>query len=176
VSSAARPAAPEAERRLWRIPVALLLVAAAAATGWYFARRADAPQDPEVHVVRVGGPEDAPPTPSASPVPEPASHPATRPPEPDAAVIPSAAASYPASPPPVRSATPPGAAGSAVPRRPASGLEQLLAEGDAAATAGDIATAIARYEAFMKRAGEAHPQYYVIESRVEGLRTKLPPR
>lgn len=185
VSSAARTPSPESGRGLWRVPVALGLVAAAAATGWFFARQADAPPDPEVHVVRIGRSEDAPPTPSATPATEPADRPATRPPEQDATPapaperpVPSAAATGPAVPPPLRSASPPasGPAGSTPPRRPAGGLDQLLAEGDAAATAGDLPTAIARYEAFMKRAGEAHPHYYVIQSRVEGLRAKLSPR
>jgi serine/threonine protein kinase len=180
-SSAAREPAVPQSRGLWRIPVALVLVTAAAATGWYFAQRADAPPDPEIHVVRVGGPAEVsasaapvvseaprPPTPASAPDASPPDVPGTAPPE---RPPPTAA------PPPVRPpASNAGPAAPTAPRRPAGGLDQLLAEGDAAATTGDLVTAIARYEAFMKRAGEGHPHYYVIQSRVEGLRAKLPKR
>jgi serine/threonine protein kinase len=186
VTSAARTDPPAESRGLWRIPVAIGLVSAAAATGWFFARQADAPPDPEVHVVRIGR-ADAGPMPGSGPTAEPGPRPTTRPPEVDAQ--PPAPPTRPEPPAtasptgalPVRAPVPPASNAPANPtlppaRRPTGGLEQLLAEGDAAAKAGDLVTAIARYEAFMKRAGEAHPHYYVIQSRVEGLRAKLPPR
>jgi serine/threonine protein kinase len=175
-------AKPQPKRSPWRIPVAIGLAAAAAATGWYFAQRTDTTPDPEVHVVRVGNrdaaaepppsraaatqaPETAPPASAAAPEPAP-SEPA--PPE----TAPPTAAPAPRSTQPEAAAA---LASETAPRKkpPPGGIEQLLTEGDAALSAGQYKVALERYEAFMKRAGEGHPKYWVIQPRVEKLREKL---
>ena len=153
----------------WRIPVAVLLVALAAGTGWFFARQSDVPDQAPAEVVRVGNVQPpAGETPSAQPHPVSAQVP-----------VPATAAPTLALPPPPPSAAPPRSAAprngeaSATPK-PATGiLDQLLTEGDAAMRAKDYKTALERYEAFSKRAGQGHPQYYDVQFRLEKVRGLL---
>lgn len=175
VRRATSAAKPQPKRSPWRIPVAIGLAGAAAATGWYFAQRSDATPDPEVHVVRVGNTD-------ASAEPPPSRAPAAATEAPESAAPPTDAPTPETAPPTAapapRSTQPEAAAALAsetAPRKkpPPGGIEQLLTEGDAALSAGQYRVALDRYEAFMKRAGEGHPKYWVIQPRVEKLREKL---